>query len=259
MMAEIQSYQSEVERNALYAKAMDLSHESLSEAFSILTEAQEASDEQTRENFYKLTGTAQTYEERGMAIPQSVLDAYGIRQGDYAGWKTGIETDMREQMLDNKLSRDVEGARIGDYAFDTYLKNDRKTDLTGIDAIAQGIINGTLTLEEAFEQADGIIGEMNHKDAEATAEGIDTLMKEISASMPFEELLAQIQWQKEKTGTVSEELMELYKDYLITGLFDGTVMDSFIGGLMGKNSAFALTKQAGIADSQDVYMNGTGA
>ena len=256
VMEEIQSYQGEVEKNALYAKAMDLSHESLSEAFSILTAAQEASDEQTRENFYKLTGTAQTYEDRKMAIPQSVLDAYGIRQGDYAGWKTGIETDMREQMLDNKLSRDVEGARIGDYAFDTYLKNEKRVDLTDIEGIAQGIIDGTLTIDDAFEQADDIIGEMNHKDAEATAEGIDTLMKEISAALPFDELLAQIQWQKEKTGMVSEELMELYKDYLIAGLFDGTVMDSFIGGLMGKNSAFALTKQAGIADSQTVFMGG---
>ena len=256
VMAEIQSYQSEVELNALYARAMDLSHESVTEALALLDEAQQKSDEQTRDNFFTLTGQAQTYKNRGMSIPQSVLDAYGIEQGDYTGWFEGIERDMREQMLDNRLEYSIGSARVGDYAFDTYLKNDGKTDLTGIDAIAQGIINGTLTLEEAFEQADGIIGEMNHKDAEATAEGIDTLMKEISASMPFEELLAQIQWQKEKTGTVSEELMELYKDYLITGLFDGTVMDSFIGGLMGKNSAFALTKQAGIADSQDVYMNG---
>ena len=239
-MAEIQSYQNEVELNALYARAMDLSHESVTEALDLLNEAQQKSDEQTRDNFFTLTGQAQTYKNRGMSIPQSVLDAYGIEQGDYTGWLEGIERDMREQMLDNRLWRSIGSARVGDYAFDTYLKNDGKTDLAGIDAIAQGIINGTLTLEEAFEQADSIIGEMNQKDAEATAKGIDTLMKEISASIPFEELLAQIQWQKEKTGTVSEELMELYKDYLITGLFDGTVMDSFIGGLMGKNPSTCM-------------------
>lgn len=251
VMAEIQSYQSEVERNALYAKAMDISHESLSEAFSILTEAQKASDEQTRENFYKLTGTAQTYEERGMAIPQSVLDAYGIRQGDYAGWKNGIETDMREQMLDNKLSRDVEGARIGDYAFDTYLKNEKRVDLTDIESIAQGIIDGTLTIDDAFEQADDIIGEMNQSKAKAAAKGLETVMTEISAALPFDELLAQIQRQKETQGSVSEELIELYRDYLVAGLFNGQMLDGW-----WSKSAFGLTAQAGISDSQTVFMGG---
>ena len=77
-------------------------------------------------------------------------------------------------------------------------------------------------------------------------------MQTISTALPFDELVAQIQRQKETQGVVSDELMELYKDYLMVGLFNGQVM----GGWFSKESQFGLSAEAGIPDSSAVYMGG---
>ena len=142
---------------------MDLSYDSLQEGLTMIAEAKQKSDQETQENFYQLMGTEKAYEDRKLAIPQAVLDAYGIEQGDYAGWKAGIESDANEQKLDNNQRRDRGSAQVGDYAFDTYVKNESRVDLASIESIAQGVIDGTVTLDDAFERADDIIGDMNQR------------------------------------------------------------------------------------------------
>lgn len=252
VMAQIQSLNADIDWNTMLSQAMDLSYDSLQEGLTMIAEAKQKSDQETQENFYQLMGTEKAYEDRKLAIPQAVLDAYGIEQGDYAGWKAGIESDANEQKLDNNQRRDRGSAQVGDYAFNTYVKNESRVDLASIESIAQGIIDGTVTLDEAFERADDIIGDMNQGDAKKAANGLETIMQTISTALPFDELVAQIQRQKETQGVVSDELMELYKDYLMVGLFNGQVM----GGWFSKESQFGLSTEAGIPDSSAVYMGG---
>ena len=252
VMAQIQSLNADIDWNTMLSQAMDLSYDSLQEGLTMIAEAKQKSDQETQENFYQLMGTEKAYEDRKLAIPQAVLDAYGIEQGDYAGWKAGIESDANEQKLDNNQRRDRGSAQVGDYAFNTYVKNESRVDLASIESIAQGIIDGTVTLDEAFERADDIIGDMNQGDAKKAANGLETIMQTISTALPFDELVAQIQRQKETQGVVSDELMELYKDYLMVGLFNGQVM----GGWFSKESQFGLSAEAGIPDSSAVYMGG---
>ena len=251
-MAQIQSLNADIDWNTMLSQAMDLSYDSLQEGLTMIAEAKQKSDQETQENFYQLMGTEKAYEDRKLAIPQAVLDAYGIEQGDYAGWKAGIESDANEQKLDNNQRRDRGSAQVGDYAFNTYVKNESRVDLASIESIAQGVIDGTVTLDEAFERADDIIGDMNQGDAKKAANGLETIMQTISTALPFDELVAQIQRQKETQGVVSDELMELYKDYLMVGLFNGQVM----GGWFSKESQFGLSAEAGIPDSSAVYMGG---
>ena len=252
VMAQIQSLNADIDWNTMLSQAMDLSYDSLQEGLTMIAEAKQKSDQETQENFYQLMGTEKAYEDRKLAIPQAVLDAYGIEQGDYAGWKAGIESDANEQKLDNNQRRDRGSAQVGDYAFDTYVKNESRVDLASIESIAQGVIDGTVTLDDAFERADDIIGDMNQGDAKKAANGLETIMQTISTALPFDELVAQIQRQKETQGVVSDELMELYKDYLMVGLFNGQVM----GGWFSKESQFGLSAEAGIPDSSAVYMGG---
>ena len=121
-MAQIQSLNADIDWNTMLSQAMDLSYDSLQEGLTMIAEAKQKSDQETQENFYQLMGTEKAYEDRKLAIPQAVLDAYGIEQGDYAGWKAGIESDANEQKLDNNQRRDRGSAQVGDYAFDTYVK-----------------------------------------------------------------------------------------------------------------------------------------
>ena len=247
VMAQIEAIQSDVDWNTALARAMNLDADSWQESMAMIAQASAESDRQTEDNFAKLVGMALTYEQRGMAIPQSVLDAYGIGQGDFEGWKNGIWADEKAQKLDNGLRRNVALARFADAGFDTYLQNDDGVDLSGMTAIAQGIIDGTLTLDEAFDQAMETVGEMDRDKAQNTAQGLEGVMAIISDSLPLDELLRQIQRQKETQGVVDDALMELYRDYLTVGLFSGEAL---------KHSDFDLTTEGGNWDGSAVYLGG---
>ena len=244
VMAEIESIQSDIDWNTAYARAMNIGHESWKDGLDIIDATTQESNAQTQANFEKMMGMVLTYEQRGMAIPQSMLDAYGLEQGDYAGWKAGIAGDERDQKLDNNLRRDVAAANMADLGFDTYAENKAGVALSSFDGIVQGIIDGTMTLDDAFAQADEIIGDMSYGKAKDTAKGLENLMQEISTALPFDELVAQIERQKETKGEVDNALVELYKDYMKVGLLNGYMKD---------DSQFGLTKAYG---ENEVYMGG---
>lgn len=248
VMAEIQSYQSDVEWYSVYNKAMRLSRTSFKDAAALIDAETEESNTDTQVYFDELRATQMANRDRGLAIYEDLQQAYGVGAYDYDALFDAIDRDESDQMLDNRSRRDIALAAMGDEVVDTYLGNETAIDLTPFESLSQGLADGTMTVSDAIAQADAIIGELDYGDAERVAKGLELLSDDISQSLSFEELMAQIQRQRETVGTVSDELMELYKDYLLIGLFNGGILN---------DSKYGLTQEAGVDDGSDtVYMGG---
>ena len=241
VMAEIQSYQGDVDKYTVYAKAMNLSYTSWKDAVKLFDEFNAKSDEQTDALFDQLVGTAMANRERGYAISEQLQQAYGVGAYDYDALLLAIAQDRQDQKLDNRLYRDIGASAVGDRGFDTYAQSEAEVDIGQFEALASGIMDGTLTLTDALAQADAIIAEMNNGDAERVTKSVESWAEDMSEALSFEELMAQIQHQKETTGQISAELAELYKDYLVAGLLSGAVTGS------GK---YGLTMEAGVDDGR---------
>lgn len=226
VMAQIQSMQAEVEWNTIYARAMDLSADSYDRAIEMF--AAEYDKQAGDLNVWKYSQEAliKTLQDNGIELGDDLVRLYGLENGkDYAGAIAGVEGDYAQRGLDLRGKLDVASARFGSSYFDTYAAND-DFDLSGYMQLAQNVVNGTMTLTEALEQADAMSGDLSILSGEVgkakdAGKALDGWMETMSETVSMDELIAQIENQKEKTGEVSRELIDLFTRYLTVGLLNG--------------------------------------
>ena len=225
VMEQIQSLNADIEWNKVYAKAMSLGEGSYQEAISLFTEQYNKEAESLEDWKLNQYAIIKTFEDRGLSLSDSMIQAYGLENGqDYAGAYAGLDRDYAQKGLDLRGKTDVAEARIANSYFDDYRATD-DFDLTPYYQLAQSIISGEISLQDALEQADEHTGNLDFwtekKDAEEAGKALDDWMETLSATLSMDELLAQIKNEKEKTGTVSQELTDLLTNYLMVGLLNG--------------------------------------
>lgn len=226
VMAQIQDLNADIEWNKVYAKAMGLSEGSYQEAIDLFSEQYNKEAESLEDWKLNQYAVIKAFEDRGLSLSDSIVQAYGLQNGqDYAGAYAGLDSDYQQKELDLRRKTDVAEARWANAYFDDYRAAD-DFDLTPYYQLAQNIINGETTLEDALEQADEHTGDLNFwngekKKAEDAGKALDDWMETLSTTLSMDEVLAQIQNEKEKTGTVSQELSDLLTNYLMVGLLNG--------------------------------------
>lgn len=218
IMAEITSYQNEFQASVAYAKATDMSWGSIQEHFDMVTKMRQESDAATADAFANLSGLVYMAQKRGAAIPQQLQDAYGIGEYDYEGAYSAVNAERDAQMLDNRMEADAVNARIASYAMNQL---NSEGLLTPMYTIADEVLSGAMTLEDAFEQADDLLFNMNGKTKKNMDMAMDAVSETIFSYFDFDTLRSIMERQIETEGTLSEDYYNLYRSYIANGLFNG--------------------------------------